>query len=466
MAATLRLENYDATTTFNLLSDLKVIQGSQRFNSRSGRVIETVRLAKFASFNSDVQSAVRDLEDMLVDMVQWHEDVLLAESVWVRRAIDTETAKRALLHSFEFQQIDSEVIGALLEWEPAAVYELAITRDRYETVASSSASSLTNADFIGGMWDISGTISGGATAARIGAMRFRTQQDIGRFWAGIRRVRNGFANFQPILEAENGSSVDAGTTSSADASASPGSGTSKFTTNFSTGEGAGMAHRLNLKPLVEFPTAADAEDLVGRYHVIGRFHTGTSTGEFTVKMVVGFASSVYGSTANQIHYEPQHLAPGHTNWFLAPLGTIDIPSGGLRQIVIDNLTIADVVHDMEIRLWAERISASGQLDWDCLILIPADHSILVQGIEYSASADDDVYVFTTEDGQLAAYVHDGSLVVERPSVGDIGTNPWGYPEDGGLLVVAAERIGNSNWGDVFDEFHIDELYKRFITYHD
>lgn len=466
MAEVLRLENYAATSTFDLLSNIRVIAGSTRFQTRQGRVIETYRLVKQVALKTDIPTAARALEDMLIQMTQWHEDTLKDDSVWIRRAADQETAKRALVYGFEFQQVDNEIRDTLMSFNPAAMYELAITRHAsYEPISSVNASSLTDADYIGGMWDISGTLSGGAIAGRLGAMRFRVQQDIYRMWAGIRELRGGSANFVPIIELEDGS-FNSGTTSSVDATASPGSGTSKITTDFDSGAGASMVYRVNMGFDPLWATDAECEDQVGRYNVILRAKITVAGTQCGVKMVYGFVASIFDTDAPQVHYPIQHVAPSHTNWGLYSLGTIDIPSGGLRRQAIDNLTIGHIVRNHQLRIFAERSGGTGDLDMDCLILIPADHAIYIDGMAASITTDDDVWVFTHEDDTLSCYIEQaaGGDVVDFPAISSIGVNPWGYPAEGGILVVAAERKGNSNWGDTFDEFHIDDLYKRYLIY--
>lgn len=466
MAAVLRLENEAATTTFDLLSDLQVIAGRQTYDAAAGRVIETFFLSKFAATRAAIHTEARNLEDMLVDMVNWHEDVLKNDSVWIRRATDTETVKRALVYGYEFKPVDGPVLGSLMHYQPAAVYELAITRHAaYEPVSSVNANQLTNQDFIGGSWDISGAISGGAIPSRIAAMRFRTQQGLGRFWAGIREVRGGTANFESLIELEQGSQ-GADTTIGSDATASPGSGQTEMITTFAS---PSMQYRVSMTFNNLYVTDAEAEDQVGRYNVIIRLRQSTASNEFGVKMVYGFAASVFDTDAPQVHYEIQHIAHGSsTQWGMHSLGIIDIPSGGLRQLPITKLTVGEIVRNMKLRIHAERTAGSGNLHMDCLILIPADHTIFVDGITTTLVANDDVWVFTHEDDSLSAYVEkpaDGSII-DFPPVADIGIEPWGYPEGGGLLVVAGERgKADSVFGDVFDEFHIDDLFKRFLIYH-
>ncbi len=467
MAITLRLENHDATITFNFLSDIDVITGSQTFNISQGRVIETFRLIKKATTAATVRTAARELEDLLVQMTEWHEDVLKSDSVWIRRATEEEADKRSLVYGFEFRPVDNLVNDVFMQRTPAAVYDLAITRHAaYEDATSVSANKLTATDAIGGTWTATG-LSGGAIPGRLAAMHFQTDDDIYRFWAGWRQMRGGSANFLPIIECEDGaSSVTTGTTTGTDTQASPGGGgTTLLTTDFGVG-GATMQRRFNIFFGDIYTTDATAEDQVGRYHVIFRSKVTNSDTKLGVKMVFGFSSGVFDTDAPQVHYEIQYIVPGHTNWGMYSLGTIDIPPGGLRKMATNKLGTGNVVRALQLRLHTERLEGTGDHEMDCFILVPADHSIFIDGITASIVVPDDIWVFTNENDTLSCYVEapGTGTIIDFPAVADIGIDTWGYPQGGGFLVVAAERKTLSNWGDTFLRIDIDDLYKRYLNY--
>jgi hypothetical protein len=467
MAEVLQLENYAATSSVDLLSEVKVMAGSQTFTTSRGRVIETflIRKTGLAGSKADVWSNVRDIEDFMIETARWHEDTLKTDSVWLRRAVDTEGAKRALVYNIEFMPVDHYHYDTLMVNQAVQMYEMAITRHAaYELVASESASKTATTDSVGGTWDASGDLSGGALPGRLGAMRFRVDDPFFKLWAGWRQPRGGFTNFASLIECET-ASYTTGTSGAVDATASPGSGTSKTVTDFATAATA-MTRRVNVSFNNTYATDAECEDQVGRYLVLLRCKVTNSDTKMGAKLVYGFASGNYDTDAPQVHYEIQYIAPGHTEWGFYPMGTIEIPPGGLRQMAVDKMGVGNLIRNLQLRIHTERLEGTGNHDMDCMVLIPADHTIFIDGIKISMTAEDDIWVITNEDDTLVCYIEEPSSgsITDSPAISDLGTESWAYPEGGGLLVVAAERENQSVYGDTFSPILIDDLYKRYLNF--
>jgi hypothetical protein len=168
-------------------------------------------------------------------------------------------------------------------------------------------------------------------------------------------------------------------------------------------------------------------DYIGRYLVLGRLRVDAPTTQVAVQLRHGWlgfsTASVVGTT----------FISGQTNWRLVELGQIQLPPTSYRD---GAPTIGNGLSDYGVQIFAERLSGAGNLQLDCLILIPCETLVVADGASVDASG-----------GLLAAYSgsQDGdNYAVASQSNNYIGNiaysfTDWAMPYDGALLVLAAQN---------------------------
>jgi hypothetical protein len=465
MAITFRFENNAATTTYDFTgTDAKQLHATRVWTPGGDRVTETWRFVKGGDTQANIRTSIISLEDMLADLDDWMSDVLEEESIWVRFATDGETAKRALIYSYEVQPIEYQDFSMGLTLQQA-FFDIAITRDvAWEDVSASSNEITSTKLWLGSQWDFSGSISGGRLPARIQRLRILNgsgnpgNTTISRAWIGCRPKRYG-TTFTSLFECEDHTGVGADTTSQTDTNAS-GSGTNSSRTTFATEEG--MAQRVGI-PLSDY---SETNHLAGYYHAFLRCRVDNADTQVGVRLSTSFWSFDLSIPRNQT--ATQYL-DGETAYRILPMGTIQMPPSGLRT-TMQNL--GPPMTDFWDKFWfnfeAQRITGTGNFWMDCMVLIPAEHSIYVERLHSDPGTV--INIITNEDGTLEVYTLSGNelLFGEVGTISDTGMKPWGYPRDGGVIVVVAENTADTL--DVvncdLDAIDLDDVRKRWLIYHD
>lgn len=257
------------------------------------------------------------------------------------------------------------------------------------------------------------------------------------FWAGWKTSRFGvIANFVPVWPLYKGVPVDADTSETADATAYDGT---KVTTSFTASSSLILRDAVTLVNVV--PT--NINDQRGTYLVLLRAKM-SDTSIARVQMVYGLYS---GGSIQSPTFRSRQIISG-TVWSLYELGTAKMPPS--------RIPIGYDFQNFAFGLYAERISGSGSLDMDCLILIPIDDS----GIKFTSSgringsSGQMGEVFTLANGELYATAHFSSgqtiySVVPKPQ----GNVSWSLPanNEAPLLVIAAnDTISGAIKGKTLD----------------
>jgi hypothetical protein len=467
MAVTFRLENQNASTTFTFDgTDVKQLVGTRFWTPAGDRVTETWRISKNDTA-ANIRTSITSLEDLLRDMHEWQTDLLENDSIWVRWASDGETAKRALLYSFQLVPVEHGTISMGMDGVAHAYFDIAITRHfAWEDVSASSNQITSTKDWIGAQYDQSGTLSGGRLPGRVERLRISNGSGfvISKAWIGCRPKRYG-TTFTTLFESENGSTgTDTGlVTDNTAGGASPSAGANNaLQCTFATD--STMAQRCEYA----FTTPAITNHQAGHYHVLLRCRVTDSTLQVGIRLTVGFAS--FQADEPHIQFATQYITgtdtPG-TSYQLVPMGTAMLPPTGLRY-ALQNFgpPMTNLWDSLRFTWHAEKLSGSGNLNFDSFILIPAEHSIYLENMELSSS--EVLNVLTNEDGTLEAYVTNSaeSLLQSFPVVSDTGINPWGYPRDGGIFVLAGMRDIESDVDADMTYLDVEALYKRWLIYHD
>ncbi|MHC4413623.1 MAG: hypothetical protein ACYSW6_11765, partial [Planctomycetota bacterium] len=137
-----------------------------------------------------------------------------------------------------------------------------------------------------------------------------------------------------------------------------------------------------------------------------------------------------------------------TEWLLYEMGTITLPPGMWRDATTG---LYQGPGDQLLILTASRLSGTGELRCDEWILIPYEHFLYLPEMDDDidvGSPDPNHHIFTYEDDIVDAIGENiigtgapGSRTT-RIQVYQAGLNDWGYPRQGGLLVMAGNTRGS------------------------
>jgi hypothetical protein len=412
----------DGTTTLNFLTGTLILKdGTWSPKTAVESVWETMELFSNAS-SANIRTAYDQLEDLFKAGRKYKDSPIEATPVWLTWQSKDETTKRSLVLDGTIEILSSLISGPMMGKNRINL-RVAIQRQRIFEAASSSAyapGALSNTGgkatlaSLGGIEDgrIASLIISSATAAAA----------LSRIWVGLRPLRNGTTGFISLWECENGT-VNYG---------NPGPDTEKI-----DDQTASSAHSvrvnftmptLNWRDTIYLSDIASTnlDDFVGRYLVLGRIKVDAADTQVMIQLQHGWMGFSRGSIVGTTYIS------GQTSWKLVELGQVQLPPTGYRGT---GPTIGSGLGDYALKLYAERISISGLLYFDCLILIPAEHLCVINGTSVGLSG-----------GEAAAYVNplEGDQYAIGAQSNDILGNieysftDWQFPRKGGLLVVAAQ----------------------------
>jgi hypothetical protein len=431
MALVFRIENNDATDTYNLLSaggELKLVRSS--FSPQAGA--DGLVTEAFEVIDNDTAANMRtsdnDLEIILEKAKRWHRMKSEYESIWLRWHTDGETAKRALIYDYAKRHQPSLTDDPLMEL--ATIREsLAITRHPYFESVTAATSSTSGISTLGGTWDLSGTISGGTIDGRINrfTMGAGAGDEIKRLWIGITDSPHIAGSYDPVAECGDGNVIDADTSVV---------GTTMVTT-FHTD--ATLSYRFSVR-LSDF---ADPQELVGRHLVLLRCKNDSGTAS-AVRLSTSWFVSPSVSDSRQVQ---SIVYTTNTDYRMIELGEDDLTP--------------------DLQYWSlnfeiSRTLGSGSFTADAVVLIPSEHLLTWQDAVFRPSNTETAEIFTYEDDEIAGFTRmtTPSRFIEAAS---IGARNWSYPIGGGIVVIAAQdQNGHDRTATVQPGI---EVFKRWLTYH-
>ncbi len=457
MALEFRIENSSGAVVYDFLTsgNLRVVDGSWRTQpSQDGRKIETMLLMS-KDTPANIRADVATLENVLQDAVSYHFDKYRDLSYWFRWVTDGESGKRALIFDYQLNPVPDSPdlpnggITPNLEGE-ASYYELAITRHAAweESAATIPVAGAQTVSGNGGVWNLTAT-NGGRLNGRISrfyCLPSSSGMEFTQFWAGMRLARRGLTTFDPLYECEDANSrVDA--TVVADGTASGGS---YARVNFATDA--------TLRPRLTFNVnegSRDIDDMIGSYKVLLRYKTSDGTTKTGVQLVSTFEQP---STSAAVPLPPGSYGsviypPANTTYSLIDIGVLEVAPFSVKMAEDAGLSIAG----LRFSIFAERISGSGNLQLDSVILIPHEHYVAWDAglVGYLEAAE----IITDEADRIQGFRNSTNVV---DGVTEVSKNNWVYPREGGYFVVAAQRDGQHVLTDTVG-LHI-EVFKRWQTY--
>ena len=268
---------------------------------------------------------------------------------------------------------------------------------------------------LGGKWTLAD--NGGTDAGRIAQFDIKGSSGGGtmtRFWVGLRPTYFGLTDFTTLWECEDGT-LGTDTASAVDASSSGGD-----VARVSFATATAMTNRVTLV----IGNTTTPNHMVGRYLVLLR--CSVSAGTMGLQMRTGYTGiSVFG--------EHREVFISNTGEQYVELGEIQIPGQGYRSLLQDT----NNVKNYTLIIAAERVSGSGTLDMDAIVLIPTEHFLYLDDVQTSYPGSSyPTEVYTSENDEVSTLSFEASSIPTRS--GTISATNWKYPKDGGVLVIAGQ----------------------------
>lgn len=441
--------------THDLLSQMRVIVGSVRVTAQGSRKLWTCTLGK-ADTAANIRTAVNDLRTFLRTAVEYATSSNTLYECWFRWQTEGEEAKRALIYSYTLEPIDNDVEDMHLEANAARYLLSFLCEAAYEEV-SAQPSSKTAVSTVGGSFDLTGTITGGDTAGRIEKLIIKPRMasvNLYKAWVGVRPPRYGIGNpltigFNPVLNLTLQNFANGLLYPTYISYLAGGYDGYYMRDNF--GEGTDLA--------VKFSYGVNVEPYIGDYLVLMLARvTGTTICNARISTSLGgYGTGAYDRpvAVNSTQYIQD------TAWRYYEMGLISIPGGRAGHI--------QSLASFNVNIESGRISGSGNLDIDCLVLIPAESYFTWDQAEFGKTASTagnvaNAYIYTNPDGSVEGVVVNTSGAAAgtdgyAEQLATLGTpgGGWWYPYDGGCLVIAAERETGAVYTDAVD---IDIYIKR------
>lgn len=385
--------------------------------------VHEVITLKIQGSSKDNLATLIQAVDAKIKQVQWWLDDPGIEryQVWLRVQQDNETYARQAqilnilppdkIRVFQPEEYNNNYIGE---------YSIGIERTPFWEGATANEVSKESLNVIGGSVALSAAVLGDVPARML---RFRinphaSSNNLSTFWAGFKTSRFGTAaNFVPVWSLPD-KSFDADTSAVSDSSAYSGT---RLKTTFAIV--ATMKGRTYVSASDASPTHAD--DQRGTFLVLLRAKMSDTS--------ISRARIAYSFNLTFPVYRSRQVISG-TAWKFYEMGVVKNPP--TRIYNYHNLATFSIEVD------AERISGTGELHLDCLVLIPIDDGALkvTTGLSLSAAADQKAAIFQAADDSLTA-------IVELNGVDPLYTalaaaqNGWGLPTDATapLAVVAGNE---------------------------
>lgn len=456
----LRLENDDASTFVDVVNDICRLQNRYSFaGGDDDRVTEVFELLVRESTPAAARARVDDLEELLEQAFDWHKDELRHDSVWLRWVTDEENEKRALVYAYELRMLEKGAYSPRRLDGGGGFFQLVITRHiSYEEVEAQTVTA-SGVSLGAGTWDLTATLLGGRVDGRIKSLRITPAgtATYDRAWIGFRRPREGVADFDPVLECEDGTAVATGVASAADATASSGFA---MRTDFTLGPGAAMAYRFQYA--LSDTGATNLDHYVGRYMLLHRYRLSASGSVVGLRASLSYTSPAYDvpQTLLQEQYVTANV------YHIQAMGEIRIPPLGWRSPFTSY-----ALNNLRINVEAERLSGSAQYYYaDAFYLVPLDCFISWLGgtvdTALASPASFNFYTLPNDVVDAVAIELVGGGVYRIADHGTPNPHDFAYPHEGGIGVVVAQQAGGV--GHIYtDNAELTiEVARRWRTYRD
>lgn len=375
-----------------------------------------------------VATITQYLEDKIQEIAHFNQESSEAHAVWLVNQLPDETySRRALVTALSGAPAASMHGPPMSPGNWIRQFTLGLTRRAmWESESPYSFETDLTVNALGGTYDY-GTryrAIGGTMPARIwkcGVQDISSpalSNPLTEVWLGIYCDRYGDRDryhFQPKWEAEDGT-AGTDTVAYTDSGASGGG---KLQCSFATTET--LAARATV---CVGDVTTQYSDQRGSYSVLLRAKA-SSASTTRVRLLDGFSGESAWRTQSRVVIDS-------TDWKLYDLGTVSIPPGR-------GWTASASLQSYALRVEAERVSGSGSLSLDCLVLIPRDGGVHFSDAQIWQNINPPHYVawiYRHADGSLGGETLYDTYPITALAVE--GGNFW-LPPGTGKMVLAAQR---------------------------
>ena len=453
-----------STTTIDLLGGTLQLRenGWETVDNKwEETIFETIDLLA-DSTDATILTAKATLDEIFEIAEQYASNNLRSDPVWLYFQADGEAAKRALVLSGSSVLTTEGCLGPLLGMD-RTILRVVIERVPYWENEDTLVTIKNNLNVLGDWAAIGhdlGTLPQRIQQLKVSSNETGVGNVIQQVWIGIRPYYKASSGFNALWECELGTFTG---TPAASANAS-GTG-NNYINDIITSNYTLMQSRGNISIYQVATDYDDYEAFIGKYHVLLRCRINSLTDEIAVQLHHGWGSST--TAADEVAGSAFLTGSPYTGWYLVDLGEIEIPPTGNRDNFASN---SDRIANYRLNLYAQRISADGNLDIDCFILIPSEHMVTANGVILSGSQSVGPLYFLTEpqNSQYAVCeqgvsTHAGIPIPNMVNV-DYSFHNWFYPVQGGIVVVAGQSLtGSGEDTDLDLEFTLVPRWRTYRT---
>ena len=448
--------NSDATS-YNFLGNnvLKPVIGTiQIQDNLDGTATTSFTLRSLSGVtDAQIRAQIDALSDIAETIDLYWSDPLVVDDIWLKMYADGETACWSLIHKMVIQPAPMSLYTPLMGYNYAQ-YTVAITHDNWREKTTSKILERTKLQCFSSadnQWikriipiaNITSTL-GGSLPGRMNIELYSSyySREINRVWVGLKpkyngttNVTNSYTDFQPFWQLKNGTlGTDAATRQAT--SCWPGSKTNCVRVSFAT-TGV-MTQRVAITPTQSTGASPiQHNQFVGKYLVLLRCSL-DAAGEVGLKLKVGFQGG-----ENYVEKETKYF--DNTAWRYLELGEVYIPPygrSGSYEYTFNDIALT------ELQIDAERTTGNCNLDMNGLMLIPSQHMAYIDDINLDYTSETSnygrVYVIDKPDGTKD--VKSINSTGYRREVPLAYFRQWETPQDGALLIIAAEQTDLANTG--------------------
>lgn len=412
-------------------------------NEGDETVEEVITVHVEGTSHDNLASLVQSLDEK-IEQVGLYRGPLEQYAVWLRAKLNNETGTRQAL--LLRARRSAARARSLFTRHENVLDEVQIGLERmpwWEPTAGTSYQ-LLGLNCLGGMGDY--TTYGGSPGAVRGDVPARMSVSVGsalvgsgnpivELWCGFRTNRYGNrTNFVPNWDCRLGTLANSTTT------VAEGTARSGTLARCTFGDPS-MLPRVTIETN---DVTANEEDQRGSFIVLLRARLSNGSTTCRARLMMGMASGASWLGLGRVTISG-------TSWRLYNMGRVNLPSFGFYSL-------ADLFYSA-IRIEAERVSGSGNLDMDCLTLIPDNEGhFYANGLQVTYTPQTNGVINQRPNDSVVSVTYDALINPIAISEAQVHR---GVPVGNGVAVVAGQRSGESNLNDSVNLFF--SLYPRWAT---
>ena len=413
-------------------------------------VTETVDLMADATTHDTLSTDFQDLDNYRWLAREYIKDRTQEHPVWLHAKADNETGeRRALVHdiSMSWRSEQTDENGQWINENEARIRANIVRGPFWEDTTANTKTAGSNVSVLGGAYDYSGTDVVGDAPARIYHLAFTSDDSnhyYDKMWIGFRSAnKHGtLGNFTALWECEDYSTIAGDAAVDADATASPGGAGNTFV-NCPMGTSPAWALQVGIQ--LDDVYTTNYSDMYGRYVVLLRAKVEASTTcEVYLRHTCNWATT-------PVYFNGPITEVTNTDWTIHNLGEVTIPIRDLHAFPLA-AWIDDYDSNDQLFVYGRRTSGSGDLDLDCLILIPSDELFLyVEGIQCRGTAVDYAPIIAQSPEGIWSVITYYGVTPYWYSPGIISAKGLGVPVgDGRMYCVMADSDNENTYDDTYD----------------